>query len=203
MIELDFEKRIAAYQETFPKWPAPTIGSDGRLQGIWILGNDYRNRMNYYGTFPPNYLRRLGVLFPEIYTNDCLHLFSGALRKEDVGDASRLDVSDEYLPDINCDIANLDTSLLGDRFEIISADPPYSGEDAEHYGVPLINRNQAMIKCHQMLKPGGLILWLDQVLPMYSKQYFKIVGIIGVVRSTNHRFRCIVMFQKQETGVAT
>jgi hypothetical protein len=197
-MNLDFERRIALYQTAFPDWPAPTIGSDGRLQGIWILGNNYRNKTDYYGTFPPNFLRRIGTLFPEIYSCNSLFIFSGALTNEDVGDALRCDINNEFSPDINCDVLLLKASQFVPLLEIIVADPPYSVEDAEHYGTPLVNRNAVMGKCYDLLQPGGLVLWLDQVLPMYSKQHFRIVGIIGIVRSTNHRFRCLVIFQKNE-----
>jgi hypothetical protein len=31
---------------------------------------------------------------------------------------------------------------------------------------------------------------------MYRKDQFKIVGVIGMVKSTNHRFRVVAIFEK-------
>lgn len=37
---------------------------------------------------------------------------------------------------------------------------------------------------------------LDQVLPMYRKDQFCVEGVIGMVKSTNHRFRVMTIFKK-------
>ena len=37
----------------------------------------------------------------------------------------------------------------------------------------------------------------DQVLPMFRKDTFNLVGAIGIVRSTNHRFRVAAIFKRQ------
>ena len=43
------------------------------------------------------------------------------------------------------------------------------------------------------LRTGCHIVWLDQVLPMYRKNEFRIEAVIGMVKSTNHRFRVATM----------
>jgi hypothetical protein len=47
------------------------------------------------------------------------------------------------------------------------------------------------------MEKGGYLIWLDQVLPNYKKIEFDIVGRIGMVKSTNHRFRVITIFKKK------
>ena len=46
------------------------------------------------------------------------------------------------------------------------------------------------------MKKGGILIWLDQVLPNYKKIEFKIVARIGMVKSTNHRYRVITIYEK-------
>ena len=47
------------------------------------------------------------------------------------------------------------------------------------------------------MKQGGYLIWLDQVLPNYKKIEWDIVARIGMVKSTNHRFRVITIFKKK------
>ena len=46
-------------------------------------------------------------------------------------------------------------------------------------------------------KKGTHVVWLDQVLPMYRKDEWSIQAVIGMVKSTNHRFRVITIFEKK------
>ena len=46
----------------------------------------------------------------------------------------------------------------------------------------------------QRLPHGAYVVWLDQVLPMYRKEAFAVEGVIGMVKSTNHRFRVVTVF---------
>ena len=45
------------------------------------------------------------------------------------------------------------------------------------------------------LTSGSHVIWLDQVLPIYKKSQFKIEAVIGMVKSTNHRFRIITIYE--------
>jgi hypothetical protein len=80
-----------------------------------------------------------------------------------------------------------------ENYDLVLADPPYSVEDAERYQTTMVKRNQVM-NALQRLQPGAHVVWLDQVLPMYSKRAFSVVALIGMWRSTNHRFRGITIF---------
>ncbi len=85
-------------------------------------------------------------------------------------------------------------------FDLILADPPYSIEDSEHYGTPMVRRNTVMKECASVLETGGFLVWLDQVLPMFSNRDWHLCGVIGIVRSTNHRFRVASFFRREGTS---
>ena len=44
---------------------------------------------------------------------------------------------------------------------------------------------------------GAHVVWLDQVLPMYRKSCFDQEAVIGMWKSTNHRFRGITIFRRR------
>ena len=60
----------------------------------------------------------------------------------------------------------------------------------------MIKRNTVLHQCYLVLDEGGYIVWLDQVLPQFTKQELHLCGVIGIVRSTNHRFRVVSIFKK-------
>jgi hypothetical protein len=66
----------------------------------------------------------------------------------------------------------------------------------EHYNTPMVSRNK-VIKTLTRLSSGSLVVWLDQVLPMYRKDEWEVVGHIGMVKSTNHRFRIVTFFLRK------
>jgi hypothetical protein len=77
----------------------------------------------------------------------------------------------------------------------VLADPPYSVEDAERYQTTMVKRN-LVLRALQRTAPGTHVVWLDQVLPMYRKDAFAVDAVIGMVKSTNHRFRVITVFRR-------
>ena len=130
-------------------------------------------------------------MFPD--AENILHLFSGSLKDDVPGD--RLDVNPDLDPDICVDAHNL-SEAVEKKYELILADPPYSNEDAERYGTSMVNRNKIVKECSKVLAKGGNLIWLDQVLPMFRKDDLKMWLTIGLVRSTNHRFRVVTGFEK-------
>jgi hypothetical protein len=186
--------RAELYAKKFPQYPDSHlyVGKDGkRLYGMWFGGQNYRNKTVYHGAYPPGYLGRVTALFPEC--DPVLHLFSGSLPP---GDYIRFDLLEHLDAEMYGDAHKLSDYFDENTFEVIYADPPYTDEDASKYGTPAVNRNVVVKECAKVLKPGGFLVWLDQVLPMYRKDTFSMVGSIGFVRSTNHRFRVITIFQK-------
>jgi hypothetical protein len=192
---MELKDRLENYHRETGYPPSLFIGGDGRLLGIWIMGNNYTVKSGYYGGYPAGYLKRVKAMFPE--KNRVLHLFSGKVDTA-IFKGKRIDINEENHPDVIGDAHEL-SKYFGEDFDLILADPPYSVEDCEHYGTSMISRNKVLEECYKVLEPGGHVVWLDQVLPMYSKLKLQPVGFIGMVKSTNHRFRIITIFEKQKT----
>lgn len=188
---MTLQQRIDSYVEltNFPR--SLFISDDGRIVGTWIMGNDYRVKSRYYGGFPAGYLRRVKALFPD--KRKVLHLFSGRVDTATMPGAT-VDINPANKPDFVDDAQTLKQVPLAD-FDLVCADPPYSVEDAVRYQTSMVKRNLVM-RALCRLKPGTHVVWLDQVLPMYRKDEFAIEGLIGMVKSTNHRFRVVVIFRK-------
>lgn len=192
MTELTWQDRIANYHKVtgFPE--SLFIGGDGRCVGTWIMGNDYRVKSQYYGGYPAGYLKRVRALFHD--KERALHLFSGRVDKT-IFPGYTIDINPELQPDFVDNAEGITVLPINDR-DIVLADPPYSSEDCEHYGTVMVNRNKVMSDLGKKLSAGCHVVWLDQVLPMYRKDEFKMEGVIGMVKSTNHRFRVVTIFRK-------
>jgi hypothetical protein len=167
------------------------LAGDGRIVGTWIMGNDYRVKSEYYGGYPAGYLRRIKSLFPD--KKHTLHLFSG---KVDLGvfPGDTVDINPNLNPTYVDDAQTLKRVPL-ERYDLVLADPPYSIEDADRYETTMVKRNLVM-RALQRLRPGAHVVWLDQVLPMYRKDAFSQEALIGMWKSTNHRFRGITIFRR-------
>jgi hypothetical protein len=172
--------------------------SDRWVSATWIMGNDYRSLSGYYGSYPPGYIKRAYVMLPD--AKQIVHLFSGSLTEEHVAHPGaekivRVDANPNCRPDI---IMPADaTELPYSRFDVVLADPPYSVEDAEHYGRPLCNKKKVLKECRRILHKDGLLFWMDQSQPMYRKEEWKWVGVISMYRSINHRMRGVLIYQKR------
>lgn len=167
------------------------VSEEGRVVGTWIMGNDYRVQTGYYGGYPAGYLRRVRALFPE--KRKVLHLFSGKVDLSALpGDT--VDINPDLAPTFVDDAQTLERVPL-EEYDLILADPPYSVEDAERYQTTMVKRN-VVLRALQRVVPDTHIVWLDQVLPMYRKDAFAIDAVIGMVKSTNHRFRVVTVFRR-------
>lgn len=205
---LSLADRNNAYEDA--GFPLMQIVND-RLEGVWWLGNSYGNKSSYYGAYPGNFLKRVMALFPD--KERILHLFSGSLPPGDYTRFDRRDPGDlsdhqselfsdyERALDFDDGLVRGEAENLSDYFEpgsidLILSDPPYSIEDAERYGAILVNRRKVVSECRTVLEPGGHLVWLDQVIPMFSNREWKLVGSIGVFISTNHRTRGVFILEK-------
>ena len=190
---MDNKDRIDSYvsQTKYPR--SLFLSEDGRIVGTWIMGNAYGVPSGYYGGYPHGYLKRVRALFPE--KEAALHVFSGRV-DQSAWPGDTVDMNPEMEPTFLDDAQTLDTVPLH-NYDIILADPPYSVEDAEHYKPTMVKRNKVM-RALARCNPGTHVVWLDQVLPMYRKVEWKIVGVIGMVKSTNHRFRVVTIFERIE-----
>lgn len=188
---MDWEARITSYVQA-TKFPRSLfVAEDGRVVGTWIMGNDYRVKTGYYGGYPAGYLRRIHSLFPDKHR--VLHLFSGKVDLAALpGDT--VDINADLAPTFVDDAQRLERVPLG-NYDLVLADPPYSNDDAERYGTTMVKRN-TVLSALGGLAPGAHVVWLDQVLPMYRKDTFGVEAVIGMVKSTNHRFRVVTIFRR-------
>jgi hypothetical protein len=170
----------------------PDCAITGRwFYGVWLLGQSWVVPSKYYGGYPGNYLRRIAALFPE--KRKVLHLFAGQVNTAELpGDT--LDIRAQVRPTF-CVDAETCAGVLLDVYDLVVADPPYSEEDSDHYGLPMVNRDKVMKVLAERLSPGCHVVWLDQVLPRYRKAEFAREAVIGLSRSTGHRFRVINIFR--------
>jgi hypothetical protein len=192
---LTWEQRVANYHRVTGYPPAFSTESlkitAGWVHGMWIMGNSYVRANDYYGGYPFGYLKRVGALFPD--KSKILHLFSGQVDLSALpGDS--VDVNASLRPTFVDDAQTL-TKVPLEQYDLVLADPPYSVEDAERYQTTKIKRNVVM-RALQRLPSGAHVVWLDQVLPMYRKDAFAMEAAIGMVKSTNHRFRVISIFRR-------
>lgn len=189
---MKLQERIDNYvRETkFPR--SLFISEDGRLVGTWIMGNAYGVKSGYYGGYPHGYLKRIKALFPD--KDRALHVFSGRV-DQSAWPGDTVDLNPDMEPTYLDDAQSLEQVPLS-NYDIVLADPPYSVEDSEHYKPTMVKRNKVM-SALAGVNPGTPVVWLDQVLPMYRKDQWRIVGVIGMVKSTNHRFRVITIFERK------
>jgi len=190
---MEWQERIDNYARVtgFPK--SLFVDPDGRVVGTWIMGNDYRVRSAYYGGYPAGYLRRVRALFPD--KKRVLHLFSGQVDL-DAFPGHTVDINPALKPTYVDDAQTL-LNIPLDTYDLVLADPPYSVEDADHYQTTMVKRNVVM-RALRRLPTGAHIVWLDQVLPMYRKDFFEQEATIGMWKSTNHRFRGITIFRRRD-----
>jgi hypothetical protein len=191
---LTWPERIENYRH---KIGVPYLGyENGWTYGTWFMGNSYEKRNDYYGGFQGNFLKRIDALFPD--RRRVLHLFAGRVDLERFPGAT-VDLNHELKPDY-CVDAETCAGVPLHMFDFVLADPPYSESDAERYGRSMVNRNKVIASLAAGLPVGAVICWLDQVYPMYAKAALKPEAVIGIVGSTNHRFRVLSVFRKHATG---
>ena len=190
---MDLEGRIEAYGKAtgFPR--SLFISEDGRVVGTWIMGNDYRVKSSYYSGYPARYLRRVAALFPD--RKRVLHVFSGKV-DTDVLPGDTLDCNNTLNPTYVADAHDLRNVPLH-LYDLVLADPPYSVEDAVRYQTTMVKRNVVMRSLATGMREGARVVWLDQVLPMYRKDAWEVEAVIGMVKSTNHRFRVVTIFRRR------
>ena len=192
---MKWDERINNYvRETgFPR--SLFIADSGQVVGTWIMGNNYTVKSEYYGGYPHGYLRRIKALFPD--KGRVLHLFSGKVDLN-IFPGDTCDINSAFDPTFVDDAQTLKLVPL-EKYSLVLADPPYSIEDAARYQTSMIKRTGVM-RALQRLPAGAHVVWLDQVLPMYRKDVFAQEAVIGMVKSTNHRFRVITIFRRLEVG---
>jgi hypothetical protein len=188
---LSWQNRLDNYKRETRLPQSMFVAEDGRVAGTWIMGNSYKVRSGLYGGYPDGFLKRLGALFPD--RRRVLHLFSGMVDLAKMpGDT--VDIDAAMNPTWMDDAQTLEHVPVED-YDLIVADPPYSASDAERYGTTIVKRNRVVKALAPRMMVGARLAWLDQTLPMYASRYFELEAVIGIVKSTNHRFRVLTIFR--------
>jgi hypothetical protein len=190
---LSWPERIEHYRRLIGRDAYIDAGYEGGWAfGMWFLGNSWAVKSGYYGGYPQGYLKRVRALFPDKVK--VLHLFSGRVNTVEVPGGT-CDINTALEPTYVADAHTLKDVPVEDC-DLILADPPYSAEDADHYGTPLVNRNKVVEALSHWMRPGAHLAWLDQAQPMYRKDTLKPEAAIGIVRSTMHRYRCLLIWRR-------
>lgn len=199
---LSLTDRARSYAQAFPQFQAShlrLVQEQGGpvLYGMWLVGQDYRNKTEYYGAYPHGYLERVMALFPDAPAppdGQILHVFAGSLPPRP--EWLRVDLNPFLEPDLQVDVYDLPTALAGQAFPLVLADPPYDPEDAARYNVAPLDRGRALAAIAGVVPVGGHLVWLDTCWPMHRRVDWRTVGRISLVRSTNHRIRLISIFER-------
>jgi hypothetical protein len=193
IMPLTWPERIENYRQVIGR-SAYMSYEDGWAYGVWFLGNSWAVKSKYYGGYPHGYLKRVKALFPD--KQRVLHLFSGMV---DVAQfpGDTLDIKPELNPTYLRDAHALGADVPIEDYDLILADPPYAVEDANRYHTPMINRDQvARDVIAPRMRKGAHLAWLDQAQPQYRKDTLKPEAAIGIVRSTMHRYRCLLVWTR-------
>jgi hypothetical protein len=187
---------IDNYHRVFSKYPKCLMESDGRVYGVWMIGNDYKAKAGYYGEYPPSFLERIMALCGYSRT---LHLFSGSIQSRP-GDMT-VDINPALNPDLVCSATDV-SQYTNDVFPLIMADPPYSAEHAAKYGTKPINKPKVMREMRKMISDNGILAWLDTSNPIYRGPNYKkgnpewsLIGFIAVYLGTNKVYRAVTFFE--------
>lgn len=188
---MDFADRYNT-SEYAKKYPDSKFVIGTRPYATWFLGQNYKNATSYYGAYPPMYWKRIQTFVkPE---DKVVHLFSGSLTE---GNYIRVDMDETMQPDIVCRTEKVHEHIAPNSIDIVFADPPYTQADSQiGYKGNYPNKKATISSVHTILKPGGLLFWLDTCLPMFRKTEFALAGVITILISTNHRVRLVSVFRK-------
>lgn len=174
----------------FSKYPI-TVNDKGWVYGVWYCGTSF-TKAEMYGQHPPTYLKRLRALFPT--ADKWLHAPSGVIEHGDgvhtVDLVSRKKGCPEFLANVS------DLPFEDNYFDVVETDPPYSDKDGEIYGTGKYPRYKARDEFRRVLKTGGYLCWLDVRYPMYKRNEWKLVGLIGVVTGFERQTRILSIMKK-------
>lgn len=175
------------------KYPDSKFTGTARPQSTWLLGQNYRNATTYYGAYPPMYWKRIQTFIKP--GDKVVHLFSGSLPASD--EYVRVDMDCETSPDVCCRSEEVDKHFAPNSVDIVFADPPYTKADSQKgYKGNYPNKKATLTAVSHILKPNGIVVWLDTCLPMFRKTELELVGLITILISTNHRVRLASVFRK-------
>jgi len=183
---MNCRQRIEHYDRTFPNYSGTLFTFRDRIYGLWMLGQYYKRTHGFYGEYPHKVKERMLALFPDC--TNILHLFSGTIK--DLNTIT-YDISSQFKPTICDDIRNVKNHVdVFKDIDLCIADPPYSKSDFEKYGQVPFNKPKVIRELGEIMKSGSYLVWLDTMVPIYSKKTWELYGHIALIISTNTRIRC-------------
>jgi len=164
-----------------------------QIDGQWIIGNNYSKGAKFYGAYPHKLKERVLSLFPDRKNKNILHLFSGEIKE-----GTTYDINPKLNPIICDHVRHIKNhSDVIEKMDLVLADQPYDKSDFEKYNCQPFDKNQVIRDLGTIMKPGSFLTWLDTRVPIYSKKTWNFLGYIAVIVSTNHRIRCLSLYQKK------
>lgn len=188
---MDWPERVANWGRTFPDYP-PTIYSHGWVYGVWYCSKAWvKNQI--YGQYPRRFLDRVLALWPDVPEDRILQVCSGSV----TGPGVCLDISRQFEPTVQ---ANAEMLPFQDGvFDLILYDPPYSVEDAQHYGLEKPPRwHHVRDEFLRVLSPTGHIGILHKFYPDYRRREMRLRGLIAVITGFLSITRVFSIFEKRE-----
>jgi hypothetical protein len=169
----------------------------------WVLPPPWlRDGVKYYGAYPKGFLEKARFLLGIGWDDALLHVCSGRVRDywnpKAIGENDfTLDCNAGTSPNYLCDVTTADDSTaMGELWDAILADPPYTPEDAKHYGdYPFPNPHKLVKKCVEAVKPGGRVGILHLVVPRCPANA-RFRALIGVTVGSGTRARVFSIFEK-------
>ena len=186
-MEFDIEN----HRREFPHTAVQIV--EGRLYGVFLIGNMYKRKIPFHGSYPPHYLDRIYSLFPN--RKSTLHLFSGAVIAGP--NEYTLDISPEFNPDVLGNAEEVDNYFPPESFNLVLADIPYTTKDCEIYGCKMPNVPKTIRALSEIVEAGGIVVWLSTKIPMYRKDQWNFAGVVGLHCGTNRAFRAITFLRRR------
>lgn len=176
------------------------------ITDVWIMG---RPKVPYYGSYPGGFVERARALLGVDYRRAVLHVCSGRVKDYPFRGVSghdlTLDGNPELKPDFVCDVTSqpLPDAEGSPTYHAILTDPPYTEEDAQHYGqyredgvvLPFPNASHLMKKCLSALPIGGRVGMLHYVWPA-CPDFAKEVAVISVLTGRRQRARVYTVMER-------
>lgn len=173
----------------------PYVSPSGRwVYGHWTIGALFKNATRYYGAYPPTFIDRVRAMFPDVRDRQLLHVFAGELP---AGKYTRLDIKPELKPEICGSVYDIATLTPRRDFRLAMADPIYSAADAKVYGTKPVDKGRTMRALAGVMPCGSHVVWLDSSVPQYRADQWLNWGDIDLRRSTNHRRRGVLFFERR------
>ncbi|MDZ4726174.1 MAG: class I SAM-dependent methyltransferase [Leptospira sp.] len=181
--------------------PSLSMYSNGKtFFGEWNYGQNFKNISGYKGAYAQQDISRLQACIPDMGV--LLHLFSGSMP---VGPYYRLDNNFAVISDARtgidfvADATEAHLYFEHEYFDVVMADPPWSKYHSEEiYNCSLVDKTKVLKSVHQILKPGGLLIWKDYAKPVWSGAEYDYLGRICIDPSSGHDDRSFKFYQKKK-----